>query len=358
MPTINTEVVAAHAQHVQLFGKQLDTCEKHVSHNADCTTLALGMVGVMIFMPMTDKMWGYSSTVKALSEKADEVERRIDATATTWHFIEQANTELVDTMKTTIEDPDLMHWPESINDFPDSGMVSDIGGFASNCPQYAEAGAIPVVLGSVGMALDVLGWVVDPVGTIFGTLAGLIIDLCVPLKEVIDALMGDPGALQQAATAYEQTATFLSEAAHGFAASLGTITPATWDQPGASDVYLRAANNLVQLAVLAGEKAVEISGDIVMIGSFLGDLRNGVIEAVMGFVIAACFEAATGAALAPVTLGASIAVSGGIISTQAMMTAAGIAVDIAAASARLGAAAMVANSQKSSYDKLVADIKK
>ena len=37
---------------------------------------------------------------------------------------------------------------------------------------------------------------------------------------------------------------------------------ATWDEPGASDVYVKAADSLVQLAVSSGDRSIDISGDI------------------------------------------------------------------------------------------------
>lgn len=358
MVTINTDIVAAHAQHVHLYSTQLKNAQDHVSHDGLWTGIALGMVGTLLFSPMDLKMKALSDTMGALSEKAADVEKRIDTTAQIHAFTERANTELMDHTKTTITDPDLFHAPKSINDFPDSGIVSDIGSFASNCPQYAQAGSVAVTLGAVSLALDVLGYALDPVGNMFGTFAGLIIDLVYPLKEILDALLGDPGALQDSSTAFEQIAQYLSETAHTFATSLSEINSSTWDEPGASDVYLKAANSLIQLAITAGTGAEEISGDTFVIGSFLGDLRAGVFDHIVGFVVEALFEAALGVAFAEVTLGASLAVAAGLIETEAGLTAASIAMQVAAAILRAIAAAQVAHSQAQSYDKLVADIKK
>ena len=61
---------------------------------------------------------------------------------------------------------------------------------------------------------------------------------------------------------------------------------------------------------------------------------------------------------AEVTFGASLAAAVGLIEEEAAMTAASIAVELAAAAARLGAAALVAHSQAENYQKLVADIKR
>jgi hypothetical protein len=358
MPTINTDVVAAHAQHVHLFATELGNAKNHAVHDGHWTEIALGGLGQIIWFEMDMVIHGHSEMMGALSEKAADVKKRIDSTAQIHHFTEQANTKLMDATKTKIADPDLFHAPKTLNDFPDMNFAGDIAGFAANCPQYAEAGAIPVVLGSVGLALDVLGFALDPVGNVFGTFAGLIIDMIVPLKKVLDFLLGDPGALQDASTAFDQIAQYMSEIAHTFSASLSQITPQTWNEPGASDVYLKAANNLIQLTITAGTKAESISGDILVIGSFLGDLRANVFDHIVGFVIEALFEAAMGVALSEVTFGASLAVAAGVIETEAAMTAASIAAEVAAAVARMGAAALVAKSQGNSYKKLVADIKK
>lgn len=357
MNAFDPDVIAAHAQHVHLYSTQLRTAKQHADHDGTWTGIALGVAGQVLALPMDYQLSAFGDTLQALCDRADDVGRRIDHTATVHRITEQANRRLMDTTKTRISDPDLVHWPRTINDFPDSGIVSDIGSFASNCPQYSQAGGVALGLGITGLAFDVLGYVLDPVGNVFGTLAGLIIDLCVPLKEVVDALMGDPGALQDSSTAFLQIATFLSETAHTFAASLGEITPRTWDEPGASDRYLQVARNLVQLAIDAGSTATALSGDILAVGSFLGDLRSGVFDHVVGFVIEAIIEAATGVALAPATLGASVGVAAGIITTEFELTAASIALQVAGAIARLSAAALVAQEQGRSYEKLVADIK-
>ena len=358
MVTIVPEVVAGHAQHVHLYAKQLDEAKDHAVHDGHWTEIALGGLGQVIFFAMDNKINSFADTIGALADKGDDVGTRIDTTAKIHHFTEQANKELMDKTKTSISDPDLFHAPKTINDFPDSGLVSDIASFASNCPQYSQAGGVAVALGAVGLALDVLGYALDPVGNVFGTMAGLLIDFVVPLKKVLDFLLGDPGALQDASTSFDQIAQYLSETAHTFAASLSEITPQTWTEPGASDIYLKAAENLVQLAVTAGSGAEEISGDIYMIGSFLGDLRSGVFDHIMGFVTEAIIELGAGAAAAEVTLGASLAAAIGLVETEAGLTAASIAVQIAGALARLGAAAVVAESQAQNYQKLVADIKK
>lgn len=320
MVTINTEVVAAHAQHVHLYSTQLKDAQEHVSHDGLWTGIALGIVGQILASPMDSKMKGLSESMGALSEKAADVKKRIDTTAKIHHFTEQSNKKLMDHTKATVHDPDLFHAPKSINDFPDSGLVSDIASFASNCPQYAKAGSVAVVLGAVGLALDVLGYALDPVGNMLGTFAGLIIDLVVPLKKVLDLLLGDPGALQDSSAAFDQIAQFLSETAHTFAASLSEINDKTWKEPGASDVYLKAANSLIQIAITAGSGAEEISGDVLIIGSFLGDLRAGVFDHIVGFVIEALLEAALGVSLAEVTLGASLATAAGLIETEAALT--------------------------------------
>jgi hypothetical protein len=358
MVTVHPDVLAAHAQHVHLFAEQLRRAKDHTKHDGLWTEIALGGLGQLIFLPMDNKINSCSDTMAALADKAAEVKKRIDATAQHWNFTEQANKDLMDKTKTKIQDPDLFHAPKSLNDFPDMGLSGDIGQFASNCPQYAQAGWIPVTLGAVGLALDVLGYALDPVGNVFGELAGLIIDLVVPLRKILDFLLGDPGALQDASTAFDEIARYLSETAHTFNASLSEITPKDWDEPGASDVYVKAANNLVQLTITAGSGAEEISGDIFCIGSLLGDVRSKVFDHIVGFVLEAVFEAALGVAFSEVTFGASLAVATGIIETEAALTAASIAAELAAAAARLIAAAIVAHSQAENYDRLVADIKK
>lgn len=362
MVHINTQVVADHAQHVHLFSEQLHNASKHAGHDATWTEISSGLpvwlIGTIIFHPLNFKLDGLSDTMKALADKASDVKRRIDATAQHWHFVEDANKKLMDQTKTKIEDPDVFHAPKSINDFPDMGLSGDIAQFASNCPQYAQAGSIPVVLGAVGLALDVLGYALDPVGNIAGEFAGLIIDLIVPLKKVLDFLLGDPGELQDASTAYDEIARYLSESAHTFNASLSQITPTVWDEPGASDVYVKAAANLIQLTITAGAGAEEVSGDLLAIGSLVGDVRTKIFDHIVGFVLEALLEAAIGTAAAEVTFGASLAVAAGIIEEEATLTALSIAAELAAATARVIAAAMVAQKQGENYQKLVADIKK
>ncbi len=56
-------------------------------------------------------------------------------------------------------------------------------------------------------------------------------------------------------------------------------------------MYLTAANNLIQLAVVSGEGSEQVCGDILMIGSFLGDVRSHVFDHIVGFVVEANSQA-------------------------------------------------------------------
>ncbi|MFT7868225.1 MULTISPECIES: hypothetical protein [Amycolatopsis] len=169
-----------------------------------------------------------------------------------------------------------------------------------------EHDKVAIGIGSAGMALETIGLVLDPIGSLLTAGIGWLIEHITILRWPLDILMGDPigiAAASEALTAekkkleqwsadHQQALDKLlkewsGQAADAFKKDMDAVT----DQLGALGGYLDEAG-----------KNMKIAGGIV--GAFRGILRD-LIAMLLATIIKGALIAA---ALAPVTFGASIAI--------------------------------------------------
>lgn len=362
MPYVDTEALAAHAQHVHLLADNVETAKDHAESSATSTQIAggvlgfwLGIPGSVIGAPMGNRVSGFNTVMERVAAKSDDAGDLIEETAERWDFVEQANVELAQSNTTELDQVDNFHQPESIGDFPDAGRVNSIGTLAETWPAYREAGEFATILGTAATGLDLLGFYLNPVSGIAGEFAGLIINLAWPLKELLDVTLGDPGAITEAAAVYEQMGTYLADAAQTYHGSLASVTAEIWDEPARED-YLQVAEALVNHVVAGGAEAVEMSGDLLRSGALCTDTRAAVFDLAVWWVLRSVVTAAAASAAAVPTAGASIPAATTMIQVDSWMTLGQAVARVAAAGFRFGAAAMVANSKAAAYADLTADL--
>jgi len=349
MTTVDPDILAAHAHDVLLFSQRCKNTADIATHQAHMQEAALGALGNLVALAVLELPGTWSSMMTGTAGGAKDLKDRIEATAKLHHFTEQVNTTLMQKTKAAVTDPDFFHAPQSVGDIPDMGMFSSIASFAAACPTLSEASPWAVALGAAGLAMDVLGYVLDPVAGVFGAMAGIIVDLAVPLKKILDLTLGDPAAISTVSTAWSQIAKFLATTGGDYSKAVATITPKVWNEPGASDVYLKTAKDVLGLVKVQAQNAETISEGLLMVGSALGDARAYIIGEIMSWLTEMIITAAAGAAAAPETLGASIAAAMGFMEAETAAKVAALALFVGGTAARLGAAAIVAHHQSEQF---------
>ncbi len=169
-----------------------------------------------------------------------------------------------------------------------------------------EHDKVAIGIGSAGMALETIGLVLDPIGSLLTAGIGWLIEHITILRWPLDILMGDPIGIAAASEALTAEKKKLEQWSTGHQQALDTLMNEWSGQ--AADQFKRDMEAVTdQLGVLGGYldeagKNMKIAGGIV--GAFRGILRD-LIAMLLATIIKGALIAA---ALAPVTFGASIAI--------------------------------------------------
>ncbi|NKQ56900.1 hypothetical protein HFP15_28910 [Amycolatopsis sp. K13G38] len=128
------------------------------------------------------------------------------------------------------------------------------------------------VLGVAGTAMDALGAVADPFGTILAAGVGWLMEHVGPLKEALDALAGNPDAV----AAHSQTWTNVAQELDSISTDLtGQVTTdvAGWTGPGA-DAYRRQAADVAALLGAAGAACQGAASGVSTAGEVVASVRE------------------------------------------------------------------------------------
>ncbi|WIX85701.1 RHS repeat-associated core domain-containing protein [Amycolatopsis sp. DG1A-15b] len=164
-------------------------------------------------------------------------------------------------------------------------------------------------LGGVGVGLEVLSMVVDPVGTLASAGVSWLIEHVQPLKEALDWLAGDPPVIRSFSETWGNVAKEVSRIAQEFdnEAKNGT---SGWVGAGA-DAYRAHSAELSDAIAGAGALAEGISTGVMIMGEVVAFVRETVREIVaelIGRLIAWALEAVCSLGLAtPVIVGQAVA---------------------------------------------------
>lgn len=158
--------------------------------------------------------------------------------------------------------------------------------------------------GSGGGGLDTLNDTTDPLGGLASGGVGWLIEHVAFLREPLDYLTGDPGAIKQHARHWQDVAEQLT--ALGEQRKTGARGTSDW-QGEAADCYRQTAGNQTEAIRTAASAAENLAGQVLAAGEFLGTVRQLVKDLIAAFVEALVGRALVAAALAVETLGASVA---------------------------------------------------
>ncbi|MET0236094.1 MAG: hypothetical protein ABW224_15725 [Kibdelosporangium sp.] len=147
-------------------------------------------------------------------------------------------------------------------------------------------------LGALGVGLEVLSMVIDPIGTIASYGVSWLIEHVKPLKEALDWLAGDPPVIRSFSETWANVAAEVAKVAadHGNEAKAGT---AGWTGQSA-DAYRRKAAETADAVSGAGTLADGISAGVMIMGEVVAAVRELVrdlVAEIVGKLIAWALEA-------------------------------------------------------------------
>ena len=169
-----------------------------------------------------------------------------------------------------------------------------------------ENDKVAIGIGSAGMALETLGLVLDPIGSLLTAGIGWLIEHISILRWPLDMMMGDPVGIQAADAAIAAEKKKLEQWAQDHQSALDTLLQ-EWSGD-AADAFKKSMDAVTdQLGALGGY--VETAGKNMKIAGGLVGAFRGIVRDLIAMLLATIIKGALiAAALAPVTFGASIAV--------------------------------------------------
>ncbi|SDF45616.1 hypothetical protein [Pseudonocardia oroxyli] len=159
-------------------------------------------------------------------------------------------------------------------------MLEGAGIVSSVADVLGADGAVGLGAAGVGLALDAVDFASDPLGEFTSAGFGWLIEHVSWLREPLDALAGDPGAITAAAAGWGETADMLRRESAGRGAA-----PA-WEGRAAQR-YAEAERALGDRLAEAADRADAVAQRIVLAGLAVGTVRALVRDAIADFLAAA-----------------------------------------------------------------------
>jgi uncharacterized protein YukE len=185
---------------------------------------------------------------------------------------------------------------------------------------------VTIGIAAAGLALDVLGLVLDPLGTIFAAGIGWLIEHVTPFRVPLDMLFGDPEGITVATSALDAEAEKVAERKSDLERKLAEFMQ-SWSGEGA-DAFRASTQELadgmdaLQEALKSASKNMSICGAVV--GAVRGIIRD-LIAGVLGGILAGALAAIAAMAF---TFGASIGIFLGTVYTTVVVALGKIAMHI------------------------------
>ncbi|MFD5246522.1 hypothetical protein ACFWIW_18375 [Amycolatopsis sp. NPDC058340] len=182
-----------------------------------------------------------------------------------------------------------------------------------------DGDSLSIGLASAGMAIEILGMVVDPIGSLLTAGIGWLIEHIVIFRWPLDFLLGDPKGIEAAKTAIYKEGAEVREWAKDHDAATKKFME-KWEGEAADTFRADMEGVAAQIEALAGY--IEFAGKQMGIaGAVIGAVR-GIVRDIIAMTLAGILKAAIVAvALAPVTFGGSI-----IAAITSIMTTVGVAI--------------------------------
>ncbi|MFJ8917261.1 hypothetical protein [Amycolatopsis sp. NPDC102389] len=182
-----------------------------------------------------------------------------------------------------------------------------------------DGDSLSIGLASAGMAIEILGMVVDPIGSLLTAGIGWLIEHIVIFRWPLDFLLGDPKGIEAAKTAIYNEGKAVKEWSEDHAAATKKFME-KWDGEAADKFRADMEGVAAQIDALADY--INFAGKQMGIaGAVIGAVR-GIVRDIIAMTLAGILKAAIVAvALAPVTFGGSI-----IAAITSIMTTVGVAI--------------------------------
>lgn len=178
--------------------------------------------------------------------------------------------------------PNLLVAPEqpSTTWFTGLGLVEDAAQISNGIQNNSW---VDGTLGTVGGALDIIGMVLDPIGSLVAWGVSWLMEHVKPLKEALDWLAGNPDAINAHATTWGNVSKFTGEAHQGYADAIRFETQTWIGESG--EAYRQHAG--IHLTVLEGiAKAANGISYAVMGAGLLVALVRGIVRDLIAQFIA------------------------------------------------------------------------
>lgn len=180
---------------------------------------------------------------------------------------------------------------------------SGLFGSAANIVYDGMKGDWGALAGSaVGGGLDLLGFAMDPLGSVLSGVIGWLIEHIGFLKEPLDFLAGDPDAITAMAQTWTNIATRLSQTADAYTNSLTVVAGS---QGPAIAAYQASVTNFAQVVAGAAGHAQNAASAVTVAAEVVGVVRGVVRDSISEFASNAIIKFAAASALTPITFGAS-----------------------------------------------------
>jgi uncharacterized protein YukE len=188
------------------------------------------------------------------------------------------------------------------NNFDGSGAGSDI---ANTVKSFQDGDWLGVGMNAAASAFDALGAVDDPLGALLSAGVGWLMEHVSFLREPLDKLAGDPGAIQAQANTWTNIGTELNKIKENYEAQVRGDIP-QWDGDAAK-AYRELAEELGGDIGSLGQAAGGVASGITLAGVLVGTERGIIRDLISTFIGKMIERALLALASSWCTFGASVA---------------------------------------------------
>lgn len=168
-----------------------------------------------------------------------------------------------------------------------------IDGAADSASAFSRGDWIEGTINGVSAALDVVGMILNPLGTACSMVINWIMEHCGPLQDWLDELLGDPGVIKAGVQTWSNVGDHMSGIGPDFRSLVATDTGAF---SGLSiDAYRTAADGMVHVFDALSKVAYGVSAGVEVAGGLLAGVRDfiqGLFSDLVGKAIGAVAQSA------------------------------------------------------------------
>ncbi|QUQ67923.1 hypothetical protein [Kutzneria sp. CA-103260] len=186
--------------------------------------------------------------------------------------------------------------------FDGSGMISDV---ANTAKDLANGDALGVAMDGAASAMDTLGVIEDPLGSLLSAGIGWLIEHLDFLRKPLDLLAGNPGEIAAQAATWTNIGAEMKKIGEDYQKSIGADVP-QW-KSAAGDSYRAKGKELAESLSAFAEAADGAAGGITLGGVLVGTERGIIRDLISTFVGKMIERAIIALASSWCTFGASVA---------------------------------------------------